>query len=93
MDRFCSSRMVIVAGVAKVAIAGVQNTAYFGWVQQTGYVVLDVALGGTVVAGDALSGGATGGTDMSMTLAAEVDDPICAYAHVDATKNVRLMCV
>lgn len=77
-------------GVSVASIAGTTGTAYYGWVQQTGYRVMNQALGGIVAAGDSLLCSAT---DKALTLATAVDDPVCAYAIVDATKNVRLACV
>lgn len=75
------------AGMAFAAIAGVASTAYYGWVQTTGYAISVKAIGGTGDNDALICGG-----DMILTVATAVTDPICAICIVDATKNVRLTC-
>jgi hypothetical protein len=80
----------IAAGVAKAALAGAQNTAYYGWVQCGGFAVVAQTLAGPPADGDALY---LSTTDKTLTLATAADDPICAFAVDASEKLVRLNCV
>lgn len=80
----------VAAGVVKAAVAGTQNTAYYGWVQIGGLAVLNQAIAGTPTDGDSLY---LSTTDKTLTLATAADDPICAYGVDVSEKLVRLACV
>lgn len=77
-------------GVQVSSIAGTANTAYYGWVQQTGYFVSNQAIGGTVTEGEALI---CGGGDKALTIATAVDNPVCAICINDAAQTARLCCI
>ena len=70
------------AGVLGVTVAGVAGTAEYVWVQVRGpFTALKDILGTTPADGDSLY---LSTTDLSLTLAAAVDDPICAYVIDDS---------
>lgn len=76
------------AGMAFVSIAGVLATAYYGWIQTTGYAISRAAIGGV---GDNKTL-ICSATDLTLTLSTALTDPVCAICIVDATKNLRLCC-
>ena len=79
----------IAAGMAGAAVAGVQNTAYYGWVQTEGFAIVNQTIAGTPTDGDALF---LSTSDKTLTLSTAADDPICAYAIDESAKMVRLAC-
>lgn len=76
------------AGLAFAAIAGAANTAYYGWVQQTGYAVSVTDIGGT--ADNRLL--ICSATDMTLTVSTALTDPFCAFCIGDTAKTLRLRC-
>jgi hypothetical protein len=76
------------AGMAFAAVAGVASTAYYGWVQRTGYAESVTAIGGTAD-NDLLI---CASTDMTLTVATAVTDPFCAICIGDTAQTVRLRC-
>ena len=81
----------VCAGVLAASVSGVPGTAEYAWLQITGIVAINEDLAGTTPAdGDAVY---LSTTDKTLTLAAAVDDPICAHIVDDSAGLVRLCCV
>jgi hypothetical protein len=81
----------ICAGVVGAACAAVHGgTVYYLWVQIKGGATINENIAGSTPAdGDALYMS----DDKVLTLAAAVDDPICAYAADDSAQLVIMDCV
>jgi hypothetical protein len=69
------------AGVLQVTVAGATGTAEYVWVLVQGPFTATQNLAGTPADGDALY---LSTTDLTLTVAAAVDDPVCAYAIDDS---------
>tara|TARA_R100001377_G_scaffold84455_1_gene68047 strand:+ start:2865 stop:3338 length:474 start_codon:yes stop_codon:yes gene_type:complete len=69
------------AGVLGVAVVGTLAVAEYVWVQVSGPFTAGTNLAGTPADGDAVF---LSTTDLTLTLATAVDDPICAYVIDDS---------
>ncbi len=78
------------AGVqVAAAIAGVENVAYYGWVQVTGSVTLNTDIGGSAGDGDPLT--TDGAADLAMDKAATIENR-CGSVQDDTAQLVMLQC-
>lgn len=87
-DNTNAATLPVGAGMIQTAVAGVANTAYYGWVQSDGYAVANPTPSGATD-GDALF---VSGTDKLLANAAASDAPVCAVTIDASAKLIRLKC-